>query len=195
MAQILQTQKTPQVSCQSAYYRAQDKIWPPGNRVDITMCILKRISEAGLFLEPERRVTVAGNASLRSSCHYNSPILDYLRSKHLHAFCLVLPRNTAVNFPYQNPMSVIPALLIVLIALSPCREAISPRLSTGCQPQNPIILFQISTDTSSTQKQTPMHTHPDRCRRREYPLSGRPSTVWTSRWLILCPSARLSRLN
>lgn len=146
------------------------------------------------ILEPERRETVAGNASLRSSCHYNSPILDHLQSKHLHAFCLVLLRNTAVNFPYQDPMSVIPALLIVLIVLSPCPEAISPRLPTGCQ-QNLIILFQISTDTSSTQKQTPMHMYPDRCRRREYPLSGRPLTVWTSRWLISCPSARPSRLS
>ena len=172
----------------------RQKIWLPGNRVDIAMCILERISEAGLFLEAERRETVAGNASLRSSCHYNSPILDYLRSKHLHAFCLVLPRNTAVNFPYQDPMSVISALLIVLIALSPCPEAIL-RLPTGCQPQNLIILFQISTDTSSTQKQTLMHMYPDRCRRREYPLSERPLTVWTSRWLISCPSARFSRLS
>jgi len=113
----------------------RQKIWLPGSRVDIAMCILERISEAGLFLEAERRETVAGNASLRSSCHYNSPILDYLRSKHLHAFCLVLPRNTAVNFPYQDSMSVIPALLIVLIALSHvprrfyvCRQAVSLKI-------------------------------------------------------------------
>lgn len=117
-------------------------------------------------------------------------VQDYLtiKTKHLHALCLVLAATEHNGkFPLSGPMSVIPASLIVLIVralallLFPCPWAVSRRLATKFLARNPTILSRIST---AAQKQTLIHIRPDQCRRKKYPLSGRPSTVWTPRWLI-----------